>query len=805
MLYPSVPPPLIRLHPSLAAVDAHVGEHLFRACLAGPTAALAGRTRVLVTHQVSLTLPLADYIVILGKDGKVAVQGKKKDVWKEGGKEGGRELLARYGVVDEKEDKVEVEEDAEGEEEGGVRMCEANGRSSRSTPSSSFSSPPTTKTPVTKKTGEKKEGRREGGVLVEEEEREEGALKWPTYRAYFSAMGGGLLVVLLLLQYIGVELLRFFQNQSLGHWVDRLSSSSSSSAAAAASPSSLQDALPFLFICVGATVLILLRAVLQSWSSLRASVSIHSAMAARVLRAPLYWFERTPVGRVLNRFSSDVETLDKNLMDSLGSFVECCLNALAVVGVIAFRLPILLVGLLPLLLVAGVVARLYLTSSREMKRLESNSRSPIYSHFSETVTGVTTVRAFGAQDRFIDESHAKVDSYGRVNFYLWTANRWLAVRLQLLGATVTGMVGICILASLSSSSSSSLSSLSGAEAGLVLLYAMQFSSALNWLIRNQAELEMNMNATERTDAYCHLEQEASAIIPSSRPPSPSWPSRGEISLQNLTLAYPSARASPVLHSVTFYIPPGTRVGVVGRTGAGKSSLLSALYRLVEAEEGSKVVIDGVDTRTLGLKDLRGRLAIVPQEPTLFRGTVRSNLDPFDEYRDTAICDAIRRAHFWEALEQKTKEDREKHKKEDGLGKGVLAMPVTENGENLSVGERQLMCLARALLRKRGVLILDEASANVDSATDNMLQQTLLEECRGRTVLCVAHRLVTVVNYDRVMVLDAGRLVEYDTPRALLAKGPGGMFYDMCARTGNLARLIAMANGREGKEEDNQSV
>jgi ABC-type multidrug transport system fused ATPase/permease subunit len=168
-----------------------------------------------------------------------------------------------------------------------------------------------------------------------------------------------------------------------------------------------------------------------------------------------------------------------------------------------------------------------------------------------------------------------------------------------------------------------------------------------------------------------------------------------------------------------------------------------------------------------------------------------------------MCDAIRRAHFWEALERKSKEDREKDSREEGVGKGVLAMPVTENGENLSVGERQLMCLARALLRKRGVLILDEASANVDSATDNMLQQTLLEECRGRTVLCVAHRLATVVNYDRVVVLDAGRLVEYDTPRALLAKGPGSMFYEMCVRTGDLARLIAMANRREGKEEDNK--
>ena len=225
----------------------------------------------------------------------MAAQGKREDVWREGGKEGGRELLARYGVLDEEEDKVEVEEDGKGEEEG-VRMYGGNGRSSSSTASSPSPSSPNIKRSITKKEGEKKEGGRKAGLLVEEEEREEGALKWPTYRAYFSAMGGPFLVLVLLLQYIGVELLRFFQNQSLGHWVDRLSSTTTASSAA--SPSSFQDAIPFLFICVSATLLILLRAVLQSWSSLRASISIHSAMAARVLRAPLYWFERTPVGRV---------------------------------------------------------------------------------------------------------------------------------------------------------------------------------------------------------------------------------------------------------------------------------------------------------------------------------------------------------------------------------------------------------------------------------------------------------------------------------------------------------------------------
>jgi ABC-type multidrug transport system fused ATPase/permease subunit len=324
-------------------------------------------------------------------------------------------------------------------------------------------------------------------------------------------------------------------------------------------------------------------------------------MTARLLRAPCAWFEKTPMGRVLNRFSSDMETLDKNLMDSLGAFVECSLNGLAVVVVVASQMYPLLVGLLPMLFLAGWISHAYLNCSRELKRLESTSRSPIYSHFAETVTGVSTVRAFGMQQQFVHESHTRADTYGRVNFYLWTANRWLAVRLQLLGALVTGMVGVYILLSLPQGT------LSGSAAGLTLLYAMQFSSALNWLIRNQAELEMNMNATERTQAYTEIEQEAAEVNPHYRPPSASWPNNGQVLIDSLTLRYPSAPTTDVLKRVCVCIEPGTRVGVVGRTGAGKSSLLTALYRLVEPAEGSKVVIDGVDVLKLGLRELRGRL------------------------------------------------------------------------------------------------------------------------------------------------------------------------------------------------------
>ncbi|CAM9476059.1 unnamed protein product, partial [Hapterophycus canaliculatus] len=386
--------------------------------------------------------------------------------------------------------------------------------------------------------------------------------------------------------------------------------------------------------------------------------------------------------------------------------------------------PFLILALVPISCIAVLLGNRYLNASRELKRLDSVSKSPIYAHFSESVNGVSTIRAFGAQERFVQESCRRVDACNRAHFYLWVSNRWFNVRIQLVGATVAVLAGAFVVWW-------GKDHIEATVAGLALLYALQFTDAVKYLVRQHALLEMQMNSVERILEYTKdVPQEAAPVVQGHRPP-PKWPAEGALTVKNLTVQYPSTD-SPVIRGMSFDVEPRTRVGIVGRTGAGKSSLMTALFRLVEPSPGSEMTIDGMDVLSMGLEDLRSRLAIVPQDPICFRGTVRSNLDPFLEYSDVAMWEALRQAHMDNSIRNV----------------GGLDAPVDENGGNFSVGERQLMCMARALLRKSSVLVMDEATANVDPETDLLIQSTMREEFRDCTVLCIAHRLHTIIYYDR---------------------------------------------------------
>jgi len=746
------PSDIVLLDDVLSAVDAHVAQHLVKACLTGPL--LQGRTRILVTHQVALTLPIADQALVLGLDGRMVAQGNPKEdpsVMKELGQVA--VAVDAQAVNGEGEQEEEVNEDAKTQEP----VAEAKKPTSLVAP-----------TPSTLLTA-----KGQGTQLVKAEQKAEGRVKWRVYLAYVQAAGGFTLAVPAVLTFAGVQAFYYFQNKALGDWVVQLEEDGQAHHSA-------DGVYPYIYFSIANIAVVVLQALLTSWGSLLASRRIHHGMGRRVFRAPMSWFERTPLGRVQNRFSSDMDTIDVDVMDTLTKVLSRLSAVLTITAVILRNMAPLVLGMLPVFLLSFHVGYTYQRSARELKRLDSVTRSPIYSHFADTVSGVATLRAYGAQRRFIAESDKRVDVNDMVYHHLWSSNRWLAVRLQLLGAAVVGMVGLYLLVT--------LGSVAGQTAGLVLLFSSNFSDNINNLIRMQATLEMDVNSIERTaiEYTQDLEQEQAAIIPACRPPSAAWPAQGELKVSHLRLRYPGTETD-VLEDVSFHIPPKTKVGVVGRTGAGKTSLVAALFRLVEPSPGSAVSIDGQDILKLGLADLRGRLAIVPQDSILFKGSVRSNLDPFHEFDDEALWAALGKAQLKGRVVQS------------------LDDSIAEGGGNFSVGERALICMSRALLRKRGVLVLDEATASVDPEADAAMQEMIRTELSDCTVLAVAHRLRTVAYYDLVLVLQQGKVVEIGSPLELL-ENTGSAFRALAEQTGEFELLLGMARGeRNGGGEGVESI
>ena len=402
----------------------------------------------------------------------------------------------------------------------------------------------------------------------------------------------------------------------------------------------------------------------------------------------------------------------------------------------------------------------------QLKRLEAVSRSPVYAHFSESLGGMPTIRAFLAQDRMAQENLIKLDQNQRVFVMMMSSNRWLSIRLEFLGGLLilATAVNVVILRN----------SLSPAAAGIALAYALQITSQLNLLVRMVTEVEGSFNAVERVQEYTAITPEAALEGP-EYPPS-AWPSDGRVELKDLVVSYRSG-LDPVLKGLNVVIEPGMKIGVCGRTGAGKSSLFQALFRMMEASSGS-ITFDDVDISKLGLSAVRNAISIIPQEPVVFSGTLRFNLDPFDQYTDAELWDALDRASLKDFIGQRGEN---------------LNMKVLEGGDNFSVGQRQLLCLARALLRKSKILVLDEATANVDVETDALIQSTIRKNFSDRTSLTIAHRLNTIIDCDKILVLEFGRVKEYDTPKALLLN-ENSEFYSMVSETGpsNAAYLRSVA-------------
>uniref|UniRef100_A0A4W5PD84 Multidrug resistance-associated protein 4 n=1 Tax=Hucho hucho TaxID=62062 RepID=A0A4W5PD84_9TELE len=482
--------------------------------------------------------------------------------------------------------------------------------------------------------------------------------------------------------------------------------------------------------------------------------TLHNRMFTAILRTPVRFFDVNPIGRILNRFSKDIGYLDSLLPWTFVDFIQVFLQILGVIIVAAVVIPWILIPVVPLLIVFLFLRRYFLQTSRDIKRLESTTRSPVFSHLSSSLQGLWTIRAFKAQQRFQQAFDAHQDLHSEAWFLFLTTSRWFALRLD----------GICsIFVTITTFGCLFLrDDLKAGSVGLALSYAVTLVGMFQWGVRQSAEVENMMTSVERVVEYTELESEAPWET-DKRPP-PDWPRHGFITFDQVNFSYFSD--SPlVLKNITAVFRSREKVGIVGRTGAGKSSLISALFRL--AEPDGRISIDGVLTAEIGLHTLRQRISIIPQDPVLFTGTMRKNLDPFSQHTDEDLWNALGEVQLRTVVEELP---------------GRLETVLAESGSNFSVGQRQLVCLARAILRRNKILIIDEATANVDPRTDGLIQQTIREKFRECTVLTIAHRLNTIIDCDRILVLDAGRIQEYDEPYVLL-QNQEGVFYQTVQQTG----------------------
>ncbi|KAI0065635.1 metal resistance protein YCF1 [Artomyces pyxidatus] len=493
--------------------------------------------------------------------------------------------------------------------------------------------------------------------------------------------------------------------------------------------------------------------------SLRSSKQLHDAMLHSVLRAPLSFFEITPSGRIMNLFSRDTYTVDQVMVRVVHSLVRTMSSCAGIAIVIGASFPPFLIAVIPLGWLYSKVMKYYLATSRELQRLNAVSRSPIFSWFSESLSGLSTIRAFNQQAIFSTINERRIDRNQMCYLPSVSVNRWLALRLEFVGAIIILITALLSMFALLTSH------VDAGLVGLVISYALNTTSSLNWLVRSASEVEQNIVSVERMLHYIELQPEAPYELPDAQPAG-EWPTKGCVEFKNYSLRY-RPDLGLVLKDISLFLKPSEKVGVVGRTGAGKSSLLLALFRILEPASGT-IFIDGVDITKIGLHDLRSAITIVPQSPDLFEGTIRENIDPVGEHQDVSIWEALSQAHLKEYIESLPER---------------LDAPVKEGGSSLSAGQRQLICFARALLRKSKILVLDEATSAVDLETDRAIQEIIRgPQFQDVTILTIAHRLNTIMDSDRVLVLDAGTIAEFDSPAELLAK-PNSAFRSLAVEAG----------------------
>ncbi|AWO98299.1 putative ATP-binding cassette sub-family C member 9-like [Scophthalmus maximus] len=723
---------IVFLDDPFSALDIHLSDHLMQE---GILKFLQDdkRTVVMVTHKLQYLIH-ADWIIAM-KDGSILREGTLKDIQTHD-----VELYDHWKTLMNRHDQ-ELEKDIQQDSQ----------------------------TTLERKTLRRAFYSREAKSQVDDEDEEEeveeedddnmsmttnrrSKIPWKVCWCYMSS--GGFFMVFLM---VSSKLLKHSVIVAIDYWLALWTSSQTNQSLTNATlpTRSAEEAEPdsyfllvFIILCAAGITLCLITSLTVEFLGLSAATNLHHNLLNKIIHAPIRFFDVTPLGQILNRFSADTNIIDQHIPPTLESLTRSTLLCLSAIGVISSITPIFLIALIPLGIAFYFIQKYFRVASKDLQDLDDSTQLPLLCHFSETAEGLTTIRAFRHEARFKQRMLELTDTNNTAYLFLSAANRWLEVRTDYLGAVI-------VLAAAGASIWSLEYSLRSGMVGLGLTYALTVTNYLNWVVRNLADLEVQMSAVKKVNSFLSTESENyEGSMDASQVPE-NWPQDGEIKIQDLCVRY-DPMLKPVLKHVNAYISPGQKVGICGRTGSGKSSLSLAFFNMVDIFEG-RIVIDGIDICKLPLQTLRSRLSIILQDPVLFSGSIRFNLDPERTCTDDRL---------WEALEIAQLKNMVK-----ALPGGLDAV-VTEGGENFSVGQRQLFCLARAFVRKSSILIMDEATASIDMATENILQKVVMTAFADRTVVTIAHRVHTILTADLVIVMKRGNILEYDKPETLLEQEDG---------------------------------
>ncbi|KAJ8594877.1 hypothetical protein M405DRAFT_759938 [Rhizopogon salebrosus TDB-379] len=711
----------------LAALDVHTSKWIVDKCLAGDL--VKDRTIILVTHNVAMASSVAHYVVSLGSNGRIASQGSIS------------EAIAKDVTF-----AAEVAKDQE------VLEKEAE----------VIDTPEQTKA----------DAKKSDGKLVMSEEIAEGHVSWPAFKLYLAGLGGKypLTFWVVFLALIGLtDFFNTMQTWFLGYWASQYEGHNSYE-------------IDVRFYLSVYALLMLSGCLMYStgyymyyWGSMRASRTIHKKLIESVLGTTLRWLDTTPTSRVITRCTQDIRAIDGPFAQGIGWVVELSLTMIVKLGAVVTMTPVFLAPGLFIGVLGGWIGRIYMKAQLSVKREMSNAKAPVLGHFGAAIAGLTSIRAYGAEDAFKQESLNRIDRYTKSARMFYNLNRWVCVRIDLIGAAFSAGLATYLVYGSGVRAASNI--------GFSLNMAVGFSSMILWWVRILNEVEVNGNSLERIDSYIKIEQEPKPTE-GGQPPA-YWPASGDLRVENLSARY-STDGPKVLQDLSFQIKSGERVGIVGRTGSGKSSLTLSLLRCISIE--GNVYYDGIPTSSINLDALRSNVTIIPQIPELLSGTLRQNLDPFDQHDDAVLYDALRSAGLF-SVQDESEEARL-----------TLDSAIASGGGNLSVGQRQILALARAIVRGSKLLILDEATSAIDYKTDTAIQSSLRNELHNVTQIIVAHRLQTIIDADKIMVLDAGKLAEFGSPWELL-QNEKGMLRALVDESGDKDALYAAAHGKpmaEGK-------